>query len=99
MIDFTGAEESTFATAHRGDLIELAQCSPYVCIHPAGRCPGEWRAPVRLLTEPEPCPDLCGAHCCTGITDDGRPVPIHAALTRATRVLEHGPTSPTRRTA
>jgi hypothetical protein len=100
MINFTGPEESTFASAHRGDRIELARCSPYTCIHPPGRCPGDWQAPLRLLTEPEPCPDPpCGARCCNGIDTDGRTVTIHAAPTRATRVLEHGPTHPTRRSA
>ncbi len=93
MIDSTGPEESTFATAHRGDRIEIAVCTPLTCNHPRGECPRGWMPPVRLVTEPEPCPDgRCGAHYCTGVDPEGHTIPIHAALTRPTRVLEHGPT-------
>ncbi len=93
MIKSTGPQESTFATVHRGDLIQLAVCTPLTCNHPPGQCPRDWRPAVRLVSDPPPCSDPpCGGLCCTGVDIDGHRIPIHSAPTRATRVLEHGPT-------
>ncbi|MDH2425737.1 hypothetical protein [Sphaerisporangium sp. TRM90804] len=98
MINDSGPEETTFASAHSGDLVQIAVCSSLTCTHPPGDCPRGWRPAVRLLAEPRPCPDGCGARCCTGVTTDGHTIPVHAAPTRRMRVVEHGP-RPTRRSA
>lgn len=97
MIDSTRPEESTYAHAHAGDLIQLDACTQAGgCTHPGRSCNRGWRPAVRLLADPAPCPDGCNALCCNGIDPFGHTIPVHASPARPTRVLEHGPV---RRTA
>ncbi|RCG21944.1 hypothetical protein DQ384_36405 [Sphaerisporangium album] len=93
MFDLTTPEESTVADAHAGDLIEITACTqPQGCHHDPGTCPRGWRPPVRLVTEPAPCPDDCGSLRCVAVDHLGHKIPVHAAPTRQTRVWQHGPT-------